>query len=940
MNNTIKNINNLPILNKENEIVNSVNNNQVTIITAETGSGKSTQVPQMLYNAGYEVICTEPRRIAAISLAERVKEEVNESLYNIGLFNTSGIVGYKTAFESTQTEETKILFCTDGLQMAKIKLNSNKDLSKTVLIIDEVHEWNLNIETLIAWIKYAYENISTFNLKVVIMSATVDTNAITALFKNIKCNIISCEGKMFPVERIESNNSEKLETLNLLKMNKNILVFEPGKKEISNFIKEFNNLALESDNLEEGRDYVIFPLHGELQYSEQLKCFESYNVPKIIVATNVAQTSITIPDIDAVVDTGVEKIIKMENGIEGLVENRISRADCLQRAGRAGRTKEGIYVLCALTKLEERDMFSTPEIQRLSLDRVVLKLASLDLDIEDLTFVHQPDIELIKESKKKLFYLGALDKNYKITEEGKRIINIPLSVIFAKMLIEAEKVGLNDQILTAAAIFEIGSLVNFNCKIPFEIFGDVTERNVKYRDLISREIYDYKSDILVEVHIYNNIINREYPDLNKAGINFKHFIEIKKLREKLVKCLNINWGRSFDNKEFRKVLCKSMMYYMYKHNYDKNYTVVNDHDSNINYNLDKNSSLEYSDFIVGLPRTIQFKDSYGFNRKMNVISLCTEIDDIVEECVPDYMIQKGVDSDSVIYSLDEDKFYYNERISFAGKVIRIENKTLSKKIDEEKFNYWKNEVYSNIVKEENDRYIVVNHKTIEVHENYKGQKYVCLTLEDLESIEDTCIKVNGKPIEIHCGSISNTSVGFIKKALDSQFEDIAIDNFRFNFNRQHNGKSFNDIEKLIDYINTSDIKIGENEANYIDRVFPIYVGLKLKSSTSKNASLEVFEDEEVFKETLKNSSTVLFDNFVEKNYNDKTFMIVSHEGKKIETNKTNEQKKEFHNICNEIMNSIDSEWIFDESRRNSDFEMVHMFYEECINNINSFYGIN
>ena len=275
----------LPIFDKKNEIVKSIEANDVTIITAETGSGKSTQVPQYLYEMGYEVICTQPRRIACVSLADRVSDEMQSE---------GNVVGYHTAFESTRIDETKVLFCTDGLQMAKqVSNRKEKNVGKTALIIDEVHEWNLNIETLIAWVRNE-KKVNNSELKVVLMSATVDRENLYSYFNEVTTvGMVNVPNRNYEVTWNKSGNYHTGEEIQIamkcIEEGKNVLVFQPGKKEIYDFIKALKDML----RFEGGADCVVLPMYGELGISEQKACFRGYDCPKVVVATNIAQTSIT-----------------------------------------------------------------------------------------------------------------------------------------------------------------------------------------------------------------------------------------------------------------------------------------------------------------------------------------------------------------------------------------------------------------------------------------------------------------------------------------------------------------------------------------------------------------------------------------------------------------------------------------------------------------------
>ena len=311
----------LPIAAFRNEIVDAIQINPVTILTAETGAGKSTQVAQYLLEEGCNLVTTQPRRLAARTVAERVADEYDTPL--------GEIVGFRTAYERKDSDATRCLFVTDGLALVRELMGRGPQ----VLVIDEVHEWNLNIEVLVAWAKHQMKRGVDF--KVVLMSATLEAQRLSDYFDGAP--VIDVPGRTFPVEELAPSGS-KLEddVVKLLRQGRNVLVFQPGKREIEETVSYLQGLS--------DLNAEILPLHGGLTPDEQKKCFRSYGRPKCIVATNVAQTSITIPDIDGVVDSGLERRQELRDGVEGLYLGAISWADREQRKGRAGRTKSGVYI--------------------------------------------------------------------------------------------------------------------------------------------------------------------------------------------------------------------------------------------------------------------------------------------------------------------------------------------------------------------------------------------------------------------------------------------------------------------------------------------------------------------------------------------------------------------------------------------------------------------
>lgn len=574
----------LPIANYKEEIIREVKNNYVTIISAETGSGKSTQIPQYLSDFYQNVIVTEPRIMAAKTLATRVAEEMGVVL--------GDEVGYRTAYDKCFSKNSKILFCTDGLQLIRTIFSENTS-KESVLIIDECHEWNLNIETLIAWCKQMKDK---WNTKVVIMSATIETATLANFFEN-DVNILSVPGKVYDVEMEQRAEYKLIDTIKEnINKSKNILVFVPGKKEITDVIEKL-----------EGEDATVLPLHGEMDWDDQKRCFESYFNAKVIVATNVAQTSITIPDIDVVVDTGKARISIAEEGIQGLFLKDISRSDIIQRKGRAGRTKEGKYFLCSNTSFDDRDEIAIPEIQRSILDRVVLMLASIEFDAEKLDFYHQPEKAAIVRAKSELTAIGATDSNNVVTELGYRIVKMPVTVQLARMIVEAEKYGVTEAVMTIAAIVEIGGLL---------------DKNTNYSDFTD----EHNSDLLAEWDVWNKINKLKFIDFQKLGIRKKNFFKIKehinKLREALQNIVEIT------NNNDRKAILHSCLLGWISNIYasEGRWEQFVGYDRN-RRSLDKSSCIwEFSHFMVGKPKTIEFKNGLGDIRHLNLVSFATKID--------------------------------------------------------------------------------------------------------------------------------------------------------------------------------------------------------------------------------------------------------------------------------------------------------------------------
>lgn len=578
----------LPIQAFEEQILESLKNSAVTIVTAETGAGKSTQIPQFLANAGYRVVVTQPRRLAARALAQRVAQEMGTRL--------GDRVGFRTAEERADSAATEVLFVTDGLQLVRELAGQGGTGRKTVLILDEVHEWNLNIEVLVAWVK---SRVATGDdLKVVIMSATLDAERLVSYY--IGAPVISVPGRLFPVEkRVAAARDLVAEVVSLAKQGRNVLVFQPGKREIEDCIFEI------SKNL--GGTAVVLPLHGGLEPGEQQRCFAPppAGKVKVVVATNVAQTSVTIPDIDAVVDSGVERRVELVDGIEGLYLKSISQADCLQRAGRAGRTKPGVYVLCSETGMTERPSFPTAEVLRTRLDQMVLRLAVQGFDATKLEFFHQPNHETLVEARRALIALGAVDAGGTATKIGRRMSRFSVSCEFARMLIEAEHYGVVEQVATIAACLEA---------------GDIRGRDDAWRALTQES----RSDLLAIFDVYNagkRVQGRpgesKADALRNRGLFVKNFFRAEEIRRKLLDATHTEVrsdSKTFGSKEEeRQAVLKACISGLVDHLYCCRHHGQYTDETNVARQIDRVSAVKNCDatWIVGLPKDIEIPGKRG-----------------------------------------------------------------------------------------------------------------------------------------------------------------------------------------------------------------------------------------------------------------------------------------------------------------------------------------
>lgn len=445
----------LPVVEHREEILAALKQHQVVVVVSDTGSGKTTQLPKMvaeaLGSAAGRIGCTQPRRIAASSVATRVAEELRVPLGNL--------VGYQVRFEDKTSKETRIKFMTDGILLAE---SQGDPMLKqySALILDEAHERSLNIDFLLGYLKQVLAKRQ--DLKLVISSATLDAGSFATFFgsENHPAPVIEAPGRMFPVEEVflAPKEDEELaqqvvrgmEELSRMGAQGDVLVFVPGEREI----RECAN-AMEAQKYP-GTD--ILPLFARLSLGDQQKVFNPGRNRRVILATNVAETSLTIPRIRCVIDSGLARVSRWApgRGVERLLIEPISQASARQRKGRCGRIAEGTCLrLYEKEDLQERSEFTDPEIRRSSLAGVILRMKTLGLEnIEDFPFLAPPSPKAISEGYRTLREVGALTKSKDLTDLGRSMSRLPLDPRLARMLIEAQKEKCLTELLPIIAALE------------------------------------------------------------------------------------------------------------------------------------------------------------------------------------------------------------------------------------------------------------------------------------------------------------------------------------------------------------------------------------------------------------------------------------------------------------------------------------------------------
>ncbi|NWX15132.1 DHX34 helicase, partial [Aegotheles bennettii] len=461
----------LPISQYRERLVAMVAKNQVVVVAGDTGCGKSTQVPQFLLEAGFgRVVCSQPRRVACVSLAKRV---AYESLHQYGHW-----VGYQIRFESSRSPSTRILFLTEGLLLRRLQRDpSLQDYG--VLIADEVHERHLHGDFLLGVLRRLLPRRP--HLKLVLMSATINIHLFSSYFGGAP--VLQVPGRIFPIsviyqpipkEEASSNvgkvgKPERLDPLPYLRVLQaidhkyppeergDLLVFLSGVAEIGAVLEAAQVYAAHTQR------WIVLPLHSTLSVTEQDKVFDvpPPGVRKCILSTNIAETSVTIDGVRFVLDSGKVKEMSYDpqGKLQRLQEFWISRASAEQRKGRAGRTGPGVcYRLYAESDYDAFAPYPVPEIQRVALDSLVLQLKSMGLgDPRTFPFLEPPPSSSLETAVRYLKDQGALDEAEELTPIGKLLAQLPVDVVVGKMLVLGVLFGLAEPTLTVAAALSVPS---------------------------------------------------------------------------------------------------------------------------------------------------------------------------------------------------------------------------------------------------------------------------------------------------------------------------------------------------------------------------------------------------------------------------------------------------------------------------------------------------
>lgn len=470
----------LPVYERRDELLQAIAENQIIIVQGETGCGKTTQLPQYLHEEGYTktemkhgetkmIGCTQPRRVAAMSVAARVSQEVGSKLGHA--------VGYSIRFEDCTSEGTVIKYMTDGMLLRE--LLDDPTLNKySVMIVDEAHERTLHTDILLTLLKDVTRARSDFRL--IISSATLDEKKFLQFFENPP--LFRIEGRLFEVKNKFMSNDQQSGTSNMtdaclrtvMQIHRteqpgDILVFLPGQDEIEELQRELESLVRKLGT--KIRELLIRPIYANLPTDMQAKVFDKTppGARKVVIATNIAETSLTIDGIVFVVDPGFckQNSFSSKTGMETLAVTRISKASADQRSGRAGRNRPGMCFRL-YTREEFRMEFeenTQPEIQRLNLANVVLLLKTMKInDVINFEYVDKPPRDALVFAIEQLTALGALDKTGELTQLGRRMAEFPLDPKMSKSILASESFGCSEQILTIMSMLSVNGAIFFKPK--------------------------------------------------------------------------------------------------------------------------------------------------------------------------------------------------------------------------------------------------------------------------------------------------------------------------------------------------------------------------------------------------------------------------------------------------------------------------------------------
>jgi ATP-dependent helicase HrpA len=509
----------LPVYEQREKILAALQGHQVIVVESPTGSGKTTQIPLILHQAGYTkngmVGVTQPRRIAAVSVSEFIARQIGTTIPNV--------VGYTMRFEDRTDDQTVIKVMTDGILLQELK--GDRLLSRyQVIMVDEAHERSLNIDFILGMLKGIMAARPEFRL--IVSSATINVEVFSEYFD--ACPIVSIDAPMFPVDvqytppEIEGDHeSLQLRIRDIVagvmkkKEPGDILIFLPGELAIKDCMQMLADL-------DRDKELALLPLYGRLSHEDQGRVFLDFpGKRKVIVATNIAETSITIDGVVSVIDSGLGKVnfYSPKTFTESLVEVPVSRASCNQRRGRAGRTAPGVcFRLYTKKDLDGRPLYTMEEILRTDLSEVVLRMAELGIrDFESFNFLSPPGGDGIRAAVETLSLLDALDGERGLTETGRMMCLFPILPKHARMIVESIRAypAVLAEVILAATFLSVNS--------PFLLPAG--------EELEARRAHHTFRDPLGDFVSYQRIFESFMRSGNKARFCDEHYLDLRTMNE-------------------------------------------------------------------------------------------------------------------------------------------------------------------------------------------------------------------------------------------------------------------------------------------------------------------------------------------------------------------------------------------------------------------------
>jgi ATP-dependent helicase HrpA len=541
----------LPVTARRDDLLAAIADHQVVIVAGETGSGKTTQLPKLCLELGRgvrgQIAHTQPRRLAARAAAERIADELGLEL--------GGAIGYAVRFSDRSTDETLVRLVTDGLLLAEVQ-RDRQLLRYDTIIVDEAHERSLNIDFLLGYLGRLFPRRP--DLKLIIASATIDAERFSRHFGGAP--VIEVSGRTYPVEvryrplagalppaaearrdgesseaevaeAAEAEASDPIEAIGdavveLLRDGPgDVLVFQSGEREIRDTAEVLTGRL--------GPKVEVLPLYARLSHAEQRRVFAPHRGRRVVLATNVAETSLTVPGIGSVVDPGTARISRFSGRlkVQRLPIEAISKASADQRKGRCGRTSDGICIrLYSEQDFTQRPDFTEPEILRTSLASVLLQMASLGLgEVEDFGFIDPPDRRQVRDGINLLEELGAFDRAAKdprrrLTPLGRRLAQLPVDPRLGRMVIEADRLHCAEEVIVIAAALSI---------------QEVRERPAEQREAADAQHAlraDPGSDFLSYLNLWNHL--RDQRDAlsgsqfrKRCRAEFLHYLRVREWQD-------------------------------------------------------------------------------------------------------------------------------------------------------------------------------------------------------------------------------------------------------------------------------------------------------------------------------------------------------------------------------------------------------------------------